>query len=230
MQLETIAENIWGLRGPMRIPLFGDIGARMTVIRLKDGSLMLISPVKFGAEIKAKLQELGNVRYLVAPNSHHHLFLPHAKSAFPQARVYGPASLQEKRKNIPFADCLSEKENFPWSEEVAQLHIPGRAHIDEFVFFHRATKTMIVTDLLFNLREGKSFISRCALKMNNARGFGMTKIGRYVFNDRKLLKEKVDQFIAWQPERIVVSHGEVVTSNGVGLLKNSFGWMKLNAA
>lgn len=230
MALEAVTENVWTLRSPMRFPLIGDIGTRMTIIRLRDNSLMLISPVKFGEELKREIQALGTVRYLIGPNSQHHLFLAHARSAFPQAKVYGPASLQEKRKDLPFADYLNEHKTYPWSEELSLLHFPGRAQIDEYVFFHHASKTLVVTDLVFNLKKGQSVVSKCALKMNGAIGFGMTRIGKYIFKDRTMLKKQLARLLAWAPERIVVTHGEVVSSEGKSRLESSFQWLTSKSA
>ena len=48
---------------------------RMVVIRLADGSLWLHSPIQFTSDLAKQIDALGEVRYLVAPNKLHHLFL-----------------------------------------------------------------------------------------------------------------------------------------------------------
>ena len=43
----------------------GDIGARMTVIRIPDRTLMLHSPVELDAALKNALDGLGSVRWIL---------------------------------------------------------------------------------------------------------------------------------------------------------------------
>lgn len=230
MQLVAVAENIWCLEQPLRVPLFGNLGSRMTVIRLQDNALMLISPVKFSKVVKRELKELGEVKYLIAPNLHHHLHLAHARSAFPQARVYGPSSLQKKRKDIPFSETLLPGKSFPWNDEIEMVFFPGRGSIDEFVFFHRLSRTLIVTDLIFNIQRGESLLSHFALKMNRGIGLGMTRIGKYIFKDRLVLKQNLKTILAWKPEHLVVAHGDVVHHETTRRIEAAFEWLsKRNA-
>jgi len=42
---------------------------RAILIRLQDNSLFLISPIKLSTDIRAAVDALGTVKYLVAPNS-----------------------------------------------------------------------------------------------------------------------------------------------------------------
>jgi hypothetical protein len=68
--LEQLASDLWVARRPLPIAV-GDIGARMTVIRLGHRTLMLHSPVKLDAELKDSLEELGTVRWVLGPSKPH---------------------------------------------------------------------------------------------------------------------------------------------------------------
>src|SRR5262249_58999931 len=71
--LRALDRDIWVADRPLKLAV-GDIGARMTVIRLADGGLFLHSPVPLDAATKRALDELGPVRVVVAPSKVHHLF------------------------------------------------------------------------------------------------------------------------------------------------------------
>ena len=72
--LEQLAPDVWVASRPLRI-FVGDVGARMTVLRLPDGVLMLHSPVPLDAALQRALEERGRVRWLIGPRKVHHLVL-----------------------------------------------------------------------------------------------------------------------------------------------------------
>jgi hypothetical protein len=51
---------------------------RMTALPLEGGGIALVSPVPISETIASRLAELGPVRFLVAPNLLHHLYLADA--------------------------------------------------------------------------------------------------------------------------------------------------------
>ena len=76
-----------------------EVGVRMSAIKLSSGDLILYNPTELDAETRAKLSSLGTVRYIVAPNLVHHMFVaPYAKE-FPNAKIIGPEGLQDKKKS-----------------------------------------------------------------------------------------------------------------------------------
>lgn len=59
--LTRLAPDLWVASRPL--PIFvGDIGARMTVVRFRDGSLLLHSPVALDLETRLALDGIGRVR------------------------------------------------------------------------------------------------------------------------------------------------------------------------
>ncbi|MGL5076154.1 MAG: DUF4336 domain-containing protein, partial [Waterburya sp.] len=72
--LQHIDTNLWVAEQPLKF-MGLSVGTRMTVLRLADNSLLLISPIQITAQIKQQLDNLGIVRYLIAPNLFHYLYL-----------------------------------------------------------------------------------------------------------------------------------------------------------
>ena len=65
--MRAIAEDLWVAEQPLRFGLL-QLGTRMTVVRLSDSSLLLHSPIALTESLRVEIEELGSVRYVVAPN------------------------------------------------------------------------------------------------------------------------------------------------------------------
>ena len=116
--MEKLAENLWLVDGETVSFLGLPYRTRMTVIRLSDGGLWVHSPVRHSAELAGALAELGPVRYLVAPNALHHLFLKDWQQHCPAAEVYGTAKVMAKRPDIHFTGELGNA-GMPWQAAMA---------------------------------------------------------------------------------------------------------------
>lgn len=127
----------------------------MTVVRLDD-SLWLHSPVPFDQSIRDQLDSLGPVRFIVAPNRFHHLYVAASAKAFAAARVYCAPGLDRKRKDLRFDAVLDDAAPPEWAGQIDQLIFRAFPPLNEVIFFHRASRTLVMTDLLFNIRESSS--------------------------------------------------------------------------
>ncbi|MEO0687640.1 MAG: DUF4336 domain-containing protein, partial [Cyanobacteria bacterium J06649_11] len=142
---------------------------RAVVIRLKDNSLFIISPIRLTDDIRTDVDALGTVKYIVSPNNIHHLYMGDWGQAYPEARLYASPRLDSKRKDLTFYKTLSTDEPEPeWSEEIDQcIFGSGNGFVDEIVFFHRESKTVIFTDMImdFDPKVFSSF-SRLTTRLN----------------------------------------------------------------
>lgn len=118
--------------------------ARMTVIRLADGALWLHSPHAPTDELCAELDRLGEVRWIVVPNRYHHLHAAATKARYPSAQVIGPASVIERNKAVVL-DAPLEATAVPGITAVALGGVP---FLDETLFLHSQTGTLIGTDIM----------------------------------------------------------------------------------
>jgi hypothetical protein len=153
MSLQKIADGLWYVPGEVRMPGGVIFPCRMTIVKLSDGRLWLHSPVSLTDEDAKAINALGEVAFLVAPNCFHHLFMKAAMARFPTAKVYGAPKLNKKRPDIAFTAMLEGDAAEGWPQEIAQLLIKGIPGLNEVVFFHAPSRTLIVTDLIFNMRN-----------------------------------------------------------------------------
>ena len=85
--LREIDKDIWVAEQPFRY--FGlSVGTRMTVIRLANRELAVISPIQVSDAIVSQLGELGTVKHIIAPNLYHYLFAANFKTLCPKSPVW----------------------------------------------------------------------------------------------------------------------------------------------
>lgn len=204
--------DCWTLARPLRL-LGMTMSSRMTVVRLADGTLWLHSPVQLDDALRRALDTLGPVRHLLAPNRFHHLFLQEYVTTYPGARLYAAPGLPGKRRDLHFDTVLTAPVP-EWQADLEQLWVQGAPLLNEVVFLHRASRTLILTDLAFNVGPRSPFGLRLWARLNRAYGrLQPTLAVRLVVRDRMQMRSCLDRILDWEFERIVVSHGEVVTQN-----------------
>lgn len=84
--LREIDRNIWVAEQPLKY--WGlEVGTRMTVIRLTNGELIVISPIKVDETTIHQINEIGDVTFIIVPNLYHHLFVSEFKAIYPKAKI-----------------------------------------------------------------------------------------------------------------------------------------------
>jgi histidinol-phosphate aminotransferase len=148
----------------------GDIGARMTVVRLADGGLFLHSPVRLDDETKRALDDLGPVRAIVAPSKVHHLFAGEYARAYPAARLYGAPGLAEKRRELRVDAVLGDEAAPEWRDRIDQHLFRGAPVLNEVIFLHAPSRTLVLTDLAFNVPAERTAGARLFYWLTGAAG------------------------------------------------------------
>lgn len=225
-RLRSLAPDLWILDHPLRV-LSLRIGARMTVVRLSDGSLWLHSPVPLDAEARAELDALGPVRHIIAPSKVHHFFYAECRAAYPEARGYAAPGLPEKKRRLAFDEVLSDAAPAAWAGQIEQLLFAGAPFVNEVVFLHPASRTLVLTDIAFNMLDSGHAPTRLWLRAMGARGrFGPHRVVRRMFRDRAAAAASVERILAWDFDRVIVAHGAVVQEKGKRLVRDAFGWLR----
>lgn len=215
------ADSTLRFPGNIRLP------ARATMLKLEDGSALLLSPLPRLRDAVDEVKRHGPIRAILAPNLMHNLGLKRAKELFPDAPVFGPPGLEKKDIGVALDGALHDEPDARWAGEVEQHFIRGlKDRVGEVAFFHRASRTLVLTDLCFHLTEVDHFPTRLVMRLNNAYGrFGPSRLIRSQFADRRALRQSIDHLLAWDPERIVVAHGDVVERDGRAKLEEAFAFL-----
>ena len=222
--MQQLDQDLWVAQSPLRF--FGlEVGARMTVVRLPNSKLFLHSPIAPTPELLSEVRALGEVAYLVAPNRFHHLFLGDWQRNFPNARAYAAPSLDQKRPDLKLDGLLSDEPVEGWAQALGQVFVRGFPFANEVVFFHRPSKTLIATDLAFNIGCDSPPLTRFIFRLSRTFGrLAPTLVERLLVRDRAAFRRSLEQIFQWPFERVVVAHGAVSERGGREELRQGYAW------
>lgn len=198
---------------------------RMAVVRLSGGDLWVHSPLACSDALADAVAALGRVRWLVAPSSLHHLFVGEWATRFPDAEVWAADALQRKRPDLRITGVLGRGDE-PWRREIETIAITGAPKFCESVFFHAATRTLFVTDLLFHMHGVRGWLAPLLLRMMGVHDkLAQSRAWRFAAKDRVAFAEAGRRIVALGARRLVVAHGDVIDVLADGALERALGWM-----
>jgi hypothetical protein len=184
----------------------------MTVVRLTDGSLALISPVPIDDVLAGELGALGPVSHLIAPNLFHHLHLGPASKRYPEARLLGPPALAKKKRGMTFAP--PDVDNVaPFQGVLTATTIEGAPRASETVWYHIPSRTLVVTELVFNLETPASWKTAVLVWSTGTRGrLAQSRVWNFLVEDKATASASCRRIFEWDFDRLVVAHGNVIAS------------------
>jgi len=234
--LRPVTEDIWAFDADLRLPGGMLMPSRTTIVRLAGDRLVVHSPLGISDELAREIEALGEVSTIVAPSCIHFLFLKRAMARWPKARVMGAPGLEKKVPGVGFAPLPASGAPEPFGGELLVRRIEGVPYIQEHVFLHPKTQTLVVTDLVFNIHETRGFGMPIFLRVVGAwKKTAQSRVWRFLTKDCGLAGQCVEDVLAWPFDRVVMAHGDVLEKGGREVLANALAWMvpsipKLNAA
>ena len=117
------------------MPFFGfPYPTRMALVRLSDGSVWIWSPIALTDDLARAVDLIGRVRYIVSPNKLHHLFLREWSRRWPDAKLFAPPGLAQKKPDLRFEGELGDEPDPNWASEIDQVVFRGSLTMEEVVF------------------------------------------------------------------------------------------------
>jgi hypothetical protein len=220
--LRRLHENLWTLDLPLRMPGGIQLGTRTTIVRLADGSLFLHCPGPIEEDDFQEIAKLGSVRHIVAANLFHHLYVKQAVDRYDGATLYAPPNFEQKLPDLDY-QTLTDDAPAAWKGELEQVAIAGAPSLNEIVFVHEASRSLLLTDLCFNMQHSDSRITRVTLRLMGAyRRFGPSRLARSFMKDKAAVRTGVERILELDFERIIVTHGDIVETGGRETLRAGF--------
>jgi hypothetical protein len=220
--IEAIAPDIWHMQHKF-IANGVPVSSRMTVVRLRDGSLWLHSPVPISDEGRAELASLGKVKYIVAPNKTHHLFLSDCLAAFPHARFFGASGLSAKRPDLKGMTELKPLAEPSWSEDLDQVFFDGIPFGNETVWFHKSSQTLIVTDLCQYWQGDLPLAAKLYAYFAGVRKkLAVPRTVRLLVKNRQAAQASANRILQWPFKRVIVAHNAIVENDAYVAVEEAF--------
>ena len=232
--LKPIAENLWIVdSGPLSA--FGmSLPVRMTVIRLANGDLWLHSPTRFDGNLRAELERHGRIRHLMAPNIAHWTFVRDWQQRCPDALTWAAPGLRErgqvKKSGVRLDRDLGEMSPPEWAGKMEHALVPGGGGFREIDFFHRPSRTLVLTDIVVNLEPEKlSMLMRIFARLSGVlapNGKAPLYLRLVIRARRAEAAAAASRMLAWAPERVIFTHGRWFERDGATALCRSLAWLE----
>lgn len=223
--LRRIADDLFVADQPLAF-LGLPLGTRMTVVRLPGDALFLHSPIAHSKTLAQELARHGTPTHLVAPNCFHHLYVGGWKAAYPNARLHAAPALAAKRPDLTIDATLGSTPHADWADTLEQIPLEGIPMLNEIVFFHRPSATLLATDLVFNIGPNQTPLTRLAFRLMGRVGRpSTTLLERLLVRDRSAFRRGLEQILAWPIRRIVLAHGDVFEGDGQNALRDAYDWL-----
>lgn len=203
------------LDSSIQMPLMS-LPVRTVYVPLSEGKI-LISP---GSRLsRDHMKSLWHVSDLVAPNLMHGGGIVRAHKIYHKAKVWGAPGSRKVKPKIPWTNELSVKD-WPYQEELPMIQIEGIPRMRECVFVHKASGTLIVADLVFNLRRPRGFWSWVILNLFGTYDrFAVSRLFMRWVEGKEAFTQSMREIMKYDFDRIIMSHGSPVEKNGKNLLR-----------
>ncbi len=226
---EPFGDDIWLLEGD-RVRMFGILpfDTRACILRLNDGLLWVHSPVAPTPERLDVVRSLGDVGYIIAPNKIHSLGVDPWRAAFPAAQVWVSPRFTERHPKIAFDGVLSDNGPEIWADEIRHQVFHGHRVLDEVVFLHKKSRTLIVTDLIQKHDpSGEHGFWRWVKKWAGILGEkgGTARDIRASIADRDAARAARDEILSWDFDALVLSHGACLRTGAKADVERAFAWL-----
>jgi hypothetical protein len=189
--------------------------ARMTVIKLRSGELLVHSPCAFDEALTAEVTALGRVAAIIAPGNFHWLHVPSCQQAFPDAVTYVCPGVEKRAKGLRFDFALGDEAPPLWADELSQVALQGPRVMREVAFLHRASRTLLLVDLIENFTPATAGTNWFLRILFRAIGLwnrpGPAPEYRFAWGDKARVREGMERILAWDWDRVILSHGDLIT-------------------
>ena len=237
--LKPVDEDLWMVDGPVvRMSYPGGsfpFPTRMVVVRLEGGGLFLWSPILLTDGLRAQIDALGQVRHLVSPNKLHYAHVPAWKAAYPAATAWASPGARERAASqgieVSFDADLGEGPAPAWRGDLDQIVFCGSRVLEEVVFFHRKTRTVILADLIENFEPDKlggvyGWLVRLA-GAADPDGKAPLDLRTTFWGRKREARVCLARMLAWGPEKVIMAHGRPYEQEGDKELRRAFRWLGL---
>jgi len=155
--LTPISGGIWAAERPF-IWNNIDVGGRSVIARMKDGSLLVHSPVEWTESLGESLSGLGgDVKHIISPNYEHLKYAQQWSEIYPSANIYGCPGLSDRMPEVDWTEEITYNTPSSLSDTIESLYFDcelnpftGNAFFNEIVFFHKPTQTLFMSDVYWN--------------------------------------------------------------------------------
>jgi hypothetical protein len=223
--LQQLHPDLWVCPAPYRA-MGMPIGRQLVVMRLAGGGLWVHSPIPVTPALRDELAALGEIRHVVGPNCFHDECLREFQAEYPAALFHAAPGLAAQKRDVRFGAELSARPHPDWAGVLEQHLVKGMPKLNEVVFFHAPSRSLLIADLAFNLGPDGPWFFGLLMRLNGARGrFGPSRLCRVFMRDKAAVRASLDHLLRWDFDRVVVGHGKNLETGGKEIFRAAFAFL-----
>jgi len=212
--IQKLSENFWCVEGVMPD---GKNRRKMSVVRLRDGSLLMHNVIALEEPAMQELEAFGKPSYIVVPNGFHRQDARIWKDRYPSAKVVAPVGSRKKVSDIVPVDL--DYKDAPSDDSVKLSYFEGTKEREGYVEVRSEDgTTLVINDVICNLPKTGGLI-----------GFALGPTGQpsvprftrwFVAKNTGALGEHLERLAGTANlRRVVLSHGKNLVDEPVEALK-----------
>ena len=210
--MNQVADNLWTLQYPLTM-LGVHVNRTVSVIRLGSGKLVIHSTAPFSPGDVATVHAVGEAGWVVEATNVHDRFAREGRAAFPGIPYLAPEGFS-RRAAVSVQPLTTPPAE--WADELSVLHLAGKAEsMDEYVFLHRPSQTLIEADLAFHVTGeaslGLRLYASVAMVGGKDHDTAMPRLERFGVQDKAAFERSLETMMDWDFDRVITGHGDVPT-------------------
>lgn len=218
-KLTKIDDDILTVVGDLPMPM-GHFPRRMTVVRLRDGRLVVFSAIALDEPEMRVIEDWGRLSFLIVPNERHRKDALIWKNRYSTLRVIAPAGARAAVEEVLPVDATTDELG---DLDVQLVTVPGTKRREAaLVVRHPTGTTLILNEIIWNVEDHPGvggFLFRLVGFTGHA-----PKIPKFValksITDKPALKAQLEEWSRLDRlQRIVVSHGGIIDADPGGVLR-----------
>jgi len=217
--LQPIAENLWAIAYPLKM-LGADLRRNVTIIRLRTGRLVIHSSAPFSPEDVAGIRALGEPGWILDGLLRHDTFAQQGRKAFPEIPYLAPYGFSDA---VGFLTVPIIPAPIEWDAELLAHEIQGMPETRDTALLHVPSRTLILTELIFNFGDDEPLWTELLLRVavGGKHHPGMSRPFKMGVKDHDAFQQSLSTILAWDFDRIIVGHGDMIERDGKAILRNA---------
>jgi hypothetical protein len=218
-KLTPVDDNLLTVVGELPMPA-GEFPRRMTVVRLRDGRLVIFSAIALDEPEMRQLEDWGKPAFLIVPNERHRKDAKIWKDRYPTLLVVAPAGARDAAAEVVAVDATTVDFGDP---AVRFVTVPGTEERESALIVKTSTgTTLVLNEIVWNVHD-RPGLGGWLFRMAGFTGDD-PKIPTFValksIKDKPALEAQLGEWAALEGlNRVIVSHGDIVMGDAPKVLR-----------
>ncbi len=153
------------------------------------------------------------------------------RKTYPNATKWASPKVRPsaQKQGFGFDHDLTDSPAPAWATDIDQVIARGGRFMEEVIFFHKTSKTLILADMIENFESSKlPYWIRPLAKIGEVlspNGSTPKDLRLTYWGHHQQMQKALDTIMGWHPQTIIMAHGKIITENTVQRLKKAFRWV-----